>query len=98
MTATMLLTDWAQRAFGERGTATQTPDNATTMAFLKHVAGYAQLVHLPHDQQVGTAIWFLGQTIYAQANILAYRDGFLITAIVFTAALLPICVLDRARR
>jgi EmrB/QacA subfamily drug resistance transporter len=82
---------------GDMLTATQTPDNATTMAFLKQLAGYAQLVHLPYDQQVGAALWFLGRAIYAQANILAYRDGFLITAVVFTAALLPIWVLDRAR-
>jgi hypothetical protein len=79
-------------------TATQTPDNATTIAFLKQVGDFAQLVHLPHDQQVGAALWFLGQTIYAQANILAYRDGFLITAVVFAAALLPTWLLDRAGR
>jgi len=79
-------------------TATQTPDNGTTVAALKQVAAIAQTVPLPPDQQVGAPIWFLGQTIYAQANILAYRDGFLITAIVFAVALLPTWLLGRARR
>jgi hypothetical protein len=83
---------------GDLLAATQTPDNAATMTLLKHVAGIARTVPLPDYQQIPAAIWFLGQTIYAQANVLAYRDGFLITAIVFAAALLPTWLLDRARR
>jgi MFS transporter, DHA2 family, multidrug resistance protein len=79
-------------------TATQTADNGTTVAALKQVAALAHAAPLPDGQQVAAAIWFLGQTIYAQANILAYRDGFLITAVVFAAALLPTWLLDRARR
>jgi hypothetical protein len=55
--------------------------------------GQRKSAPLPNSQQVAVA--FLGQTIYAQANILAYRDGFLITAL---AALLPTWLLDRARR
>jgi DHA2 family multidrug resistance protein len=78
--------------------ATQTRDNATTMTILQQVAAIAHTAPLPHDQQVAAAVWFLSQTIYAQANVLAYRDGFLITAIVFAAALLPTWLLDRARR
>jgi hypothetical protein len=79
-------------------TATQTADNATTVAALKQVAAIAHTAPLPLDQQAAVASWFLGQAIYAQANILAYRDGFLITALVFAAALLPTWLLDRARR
>lgn len=78
--------------------ATQTPDNATAMAFLKQIASIAQTAPLPHDQQVAAAVWFLGRAIYAQANTLAYRDGFLIVAIVFAVALLPTWLLDRAQR
>jgi hypothetical protein len=83
---------------GDALAATQTPDNATMMAFLKQIAAIAQTAPLPPDQQAGAAVWFLGRAIYAQANTLAYRDGFLITAIVFAAALLPTWLLDRARR
>ena len=79
-------------------TATQTADNSTTAAALKQIAAIAHAAPLPDGQQVAAAIWFPGQTIYAQANILAYRDGFLITAVVFAAALLPTWLLDRARR
>jgi EmrB/QacA subfamily drug resistance transporter len=83
---------------GDAIAVTQTPDNATMMVFLKQIAAIAQTAPLPYDQQVGAAVWFLGQTIYAQANTLAYRDGFLITAVVFAAALVPTWLLDRARR
>jgi MFS transporter, DHA2 family, multidrug resistance protein len=79
-------------------TATQTADDSTTAAALEQVAALAHAAPLPDGQQVAAALWFLGQTIYAQANILAYRDGFLITAVVFAAALLPTWLLDRARR
>lgn len=82
---------------GDMLAATQTPGNATTMAYLHQLADIAQTAPLPDFQQLPAALWFLGQTIYAQANILAYRDGFLITAIVFAAALLPTWLLDRAR-
>ncbi len=83
---------------GDALAATQTPDNATMMAFLNQIASIAQTAPLPHDQQVGAAVWFLGRAIYAQANTLAYRDGFLIVAIVFAIALLPTWLLDRAQR
>jgi EmrB/QacA subfamily drug resistance transporter len=83
---------------GDALAATQTPDNSATMAFLTRVAGIAHTVPLPDYQQVPAALWFLGQTIYAQASVLAYRDAFLITAVVFAAALLPTWLLDRAAR
>jgi MFS transporter, DHA2 family, multidrug resistance protein len=79
-------------------TATQTPDNPATMAFLDHVIRITQHVPLPDFQQLPAAKWFLGQALYAQANTMAYRDGFLITAIVFAAALLPTWLLERAQR
>jgi hypothetical protein len=53
---------------------------------------------LPSLQQTPAALWFLGQAVYAQASTLAYRDGFLITAIVFGVALVPTFLLERARR
>ena len=78
--------------------ATQTPDNGTTMSFLAQVAGLARAAGLPDFQQLPAASWFLGQAVYLQANTLSYRDCFLITAIVFAAALVPTWVLDRGAR
>lgn len=78
--------------------ATQTPDNATTTAFLTQVAHLMNGAGLPDFQQLPAAAWFLGRAIYLQASTLAYHDGFLLTAAVFMAALLPTWLLDRAHR
>jgi len=47
-------------------------------------------------EQLPAAGWLLGQGVYYQAAAAAYRDGFLITAMVFAAALAPTFVLHRA--
>lgn len=78
--------------------ATQTPDNSTTTAFLSMVKPIVASAGLPDFQQTPAALSFLGQLIYAQASILAYRDGFLITAVVFVLGLLPTWLLDRGAR
>ncbi|HET6630652.1 MAG TPA: DHA2 family efflux MFS transporter permease subunit [Woeseiaceae bacterium] len=78
--------------------ATQTPDNPATMTLLGHVADMVAAAGLPEPQQLPAALLFLGRSVYLQANTLAYRDGFLITAVVFAVALLPTWVLYRAVR
>ena len=83
---------------GDMLASTQTPDNVATTTALHQLAALVHAAPLPDGQQAAAAAWFLGQTIYAQASILAYRDSFLITAVVFAAALLPTWLLDRARR
>jgi EmrB/QacA subfamily drug resistance transporter len=75
--------------------ATQTPDNAATMAYLSHAANYTDAAGLSNLQQIPAAVWFLGQAVYLQANTLAYQDCFLITAVVAAAALVPTWLLDR---
>ena len=83
---------------GEALAATQTPDNAATMTLLGQVAQLAGTAGLPDHQQLPAAAWYLGQTIYLQASTLAYRDGFLVTALVFAAALVPTWLLHRHGR
>jgi MFS transporter, DHA2 family, multidrug resistance protein len=75
--------------------ATQAPGNDTTIAFLSQVARLVETAGLPDVQQLPAATWFLGQAIYLQASTLSYRDCFLVTAIVFAAALVPTWLLDR---
>jgi len=77
--------------------ATQTSDNPATMSLLSHVAGIMKAAGLPDFQQVPAAISFLSQTIAIQANTAAFRDGFLVVAIVFIIALLPTWLLHRAQ-
>lgn len=78
--------------------ATQTSDNPATMQFLGTVARLAHAGGLPDSQLSPAASAFLGQTILAQANITAFRDGFLLVALVFLIALLPTWVMHRYRR
>jgi DHA2 family multidrug resistance protein len=78
--------------------ATQTPDNATTIAYLGHAAGFTDAAGLTTLQQVPAAVWFLGQAVYLQANTMAYQDCFLVTAAACAAALVPAWVLDRGGR
>lgn len=76
--------------------ATQTSDNPATMSLLSQVAGMTKTAGLPDFQQIPAAISFLSQTIVIQANTAAFRDGFLVVAIVFAIALLPTWLLHRA--
>ncbi len=78
--------------------ATQTPDSPAVTAYLAHVAGLTRAAGLPDPQQMPAAAWFLGEAIYQQANTMAFSDGFLITAIVFAAALVPTWLLEHRRR
>lgn len=78
--------------------STQTPDNPTMASLVSHAAGLMGHMGLPAIQQVPAALSYLGQVIYGQAATQAYRDGFLATAVVFTVALVPTLLLERARR
>jgi hypothetical protein len=48
--------------------------------------------------QAAASGWLLGQTVVYQAAAAAYRDGFLITAVVFVGALVPTFILHRAQQ
>ena len=65
---------------------------------LSQVANLTRAAGLPDIQQLPAAAWFLGQTVYLQASTMSYRDCFLVTAIVFAAALLPTWLLDRGAK
>jgi EmrB/QacA subfamily drug resistance transporter len=76
--------------------ATQTWDNFTTMNYVGSIAKMMGQAGLPAWQQTSAAMLYINQMIIPQATTMAYRDGFLITAIVFAVALLPTWVLQRA--
>nr|WP_240612153.1 DHA2 family efflux MFS transporter permease subunit [Brevundimonas vesicularis] len=81
---------------GDLIAATQTPDNVATTAYVQGaVRAMSELGVAPIDQAAASG-WLLGQTVVYQAAAAAYRDGFLITAIVFAGALLPTFILHRA--
>lgn len=83
---------------GEALATTQSPDNPLTSLYLSEAVRSTQGLGVSPLEQQPAAAWLLGQTVYYQAAAWAYRDGFLITAAVFGAALLPTWVLHRALR
>ncbi|MDX9999026.1 MAG: MFS transporter, partial [Phenylobacterium sp.] len=98
---TALLTVFLERRtvfHGDVLAATQTPDNPATMAWLGESARVMQQLGVPAIDQSAAAGWLLGQAVYYQASVAAFRDGFLVVAVVFLAALLPTWLLHRAQR
>jgi len=98
---TALLTVFLERRtvfHGEVLAATQTPDNPATMTWLGESARVMQELGVPAMDQSAAAGWLLGQAAYYQASAAAFRDGFLVVAVVFLAALLPTWLLHRAQR
>lgn len=77
---------------------TQAADNSALAAVLAQIAHGARSIGVPELQQLPLGLWYQGQMIYAEASSLAFRDGFLVIAWVFAAALLPTWLLHRALR
>lgn len=76
--------------------ATQTSDNATTMEFLRGVAGLMHASGLPDSQLMPAAANFLGQTVMIQSSNAAFQDGFLVVCGIFLLALIPTWFMWRA--
>lgn len=79
-------------------TATQTAQNTASRELIDRViellagGGIAEAVRQPG------ALHYLGRVLEAQANTMGFKDGFLILAVVFVAALVPALVLGRSSR
>lgn len=76
--------------------ATQSGGNATTLDLLGLVTRSLHAAGLPDFQQLPAALAFLAQMIVAQANTLAFQDGFRIVTMIFLVALVPTWLLHRA--
>lgn len=70
-------------------TATQTSGNPSTQALMDRMTELSQAVGAPGDLAQGYAADFLGRVIYAQANTLAYREGFILVSVLFLVAMGP---------
>lgn len=70
-------------------TATQAANNGTTLELLSRVAGLDSSWGVPATQTSAGALNYLGQMVAAQAQSLAYGDGFALVAIVFWAGIVP---------
>jgi len=81
-------------------TATQTESNAATFELFERmriILSQGGLTGVPDGAIDPLALQFLGQTIYAQAQMFAFRDAFLMIAMVASLALVPILFIKGGR-
>ena len=81
-------------------TATQTESNPVTFDLFERmriILSQGGLTGVPDGAIDPLALQFLGQTVYAQAQMFAFRDSFLLIAAVATLALVPILFLKGGR-
>ncbi|MDA0653108.1 MAG: MFS transporter, partial [Proteobacteria bacterium] len=83
--------------YGEAFISTQTAGNETTSDFLRTMQTYLSLAGTPEALQKSAALHHLGQAIFDQAQMIAFRDGFFIVALVFLAAIIPSVFLGRTK-
>jgi hypothetical protein len=76
-------------------TSLQTSANSATLELLRTIEGMLARGGIPEDLQSAAALHYLGRVIHAQAYTMGFRDSFLITAIVFTFALIPAWIMGR---
>ncbi|MDX1433759.1 MAG: DHA2 family efflux MFS transporter permease subunit [Gammaproteobacteria bacterium] len=79
-------------------TATQNAANSSTRELLRLTSDLLAEGGLPASHRMPLALDHLGHMIAAQAETLAFQDGFRMLAVVFLAALVPAWILGRARR
>jgi EmrB/QacA subfamily drug resistance transporter len=78
-------------------TATQSPGNANALALLDRLGELSRAGGASGDLGQGYAADFLGRVVYAQANTWAYREGFILVAVVFLVAIGPAWLMGRTR-
>jgi MFS family permease len=75
--------------YAQAFTASQDAANGSTAAFLRGLASLYAKAGLPETIARAGSLEFLGRTIAAQASMMAFRDSFLVVAVIFVLALLP---------
>lgn len=81
--------------YGDGFSAAQTLANPSTGELLGRLQEVLAVAGIGEAEQLPTAILFLGRAIYAQASVLAFRDGFLIVAVFFILTLVPAWFMSR---
>lgn len=91
-------TDQRSVLYRDQLATTQTEGNAATLEYLETIQRLLENAGLPEAFQGPSSLFYLGQSIAHQALMLAYRDGFLVLAIVGLAAIVPAWFIRGKRR
>ncbi|NIM27750.1 MAG: hypothetical protein GTO67_07390 [Gammaproteobacteria bacterium] len=78
-------------------TATQVADNVATRELLAETSRLLSEGGIAEGLRQALALDHLGRMIQAQADTLAFQDGFRLVALVFVLALIPAWILGRSR-
>lgn len=73
----------------------QRADNSTTSELLALVQERLVETGISHYEQWLMSMQYLVKTIYAQASVLAFKDSFLVSAVVFLVTLIPAMLLKK---
>jgi EmrB/QacA subfamily drug resistance transporter len=97
ITALATTVDSRSAMYGEAFISTQTAGNEATSDFLRTMQTYLAQAGTPEALQKPAALHHLGLTVFEQAQMIAFRDGFFIVALVFLAAIIPSVFLGRTK-
>jgi hypothetical protein len=71
----------------------QTPDNVMTRELMAGMSTLLSQLGWPVEMHPIVALQMLGTSLYAQANMLAFRDVFLFLGLVYFVAMVPAMLL-----
>ena len=83
--------------YGEAFVSTQTAANSATGEFIRGMEAYLARAGTPEALQLPGAMYYLGETIWDQATMLGFREGFLMVTFVFLGAMIPAWLLSRTK-
>ena len=89
--------DFRSMHYAQSYIATQTSGNSATMEFLRTFQTYLGQAGMSEPLQISAALQQLGTTIYSQAMMLGFREGFLFSALMFFVAIIPGSLLSRRK-
>jgi DHA2 family multidrug resistance protein len=78
--------------------ASQTPENWMTDDLIREISRLFAEIGLPPLPSLASSFQFIESTILEQANMMAFRDDFLIVSLVSLAAIVPALFIGRAWR
>ena len=79
--------------FSQALAGAQTPDNVLTQDLMQGLSGLLAQLGWPVEMHPVAALQMLGTSLYAQANMLAFRDVFLFLGITYFIAMVPATLL-----
>jgi len=78
--------------------STQRPDNSETLQSIFILEQQLTAIGMPAIEKKLTAMQYISDSLHFQATVLAFKDSFLASSLVFLAALLPVWLIWRSNR